>query len=109
MSTVTLAPLSGLTWTEVEPGFHVASRSGDFGGFVERTSDGSFVAFDEYSSPIGRYASLPAAQRSLSTTLSPANEQRRRRRGRLARTAALAAGSVASTLLLTAGVMAPYL
>lgn len=109
MSTLTLAPLSGLTWTEVEPGFHVASRGGEFGGFVERTADGSFVAFDEYSSPIGRFTGLSEAQGSVTTTTTPANERRRRRLARTGRVAALAAGGVAGTLLLTAGVLAPYL
>lgn len=109
MSTLALAPLSGLTWTEVEPGFHVASRSGEFGGFVERTGDGSFVAFDEYSSPIGRFPHLAAAQRSLATTTTPANERRRRRLAHAGRVAGLVAGGVAGTMLLTAGVLAPLL
>jgi hypothetical protein len=109
MSTVTLAPLSAVTWTEVEPGFHVASRGGEFAGFVEKTPDGSFVAFDEYSTPIGRFPALRDAQCSVTTTTTPANERRRARMRRATQTAAAVAGGVAGTMALTAGVLAPYL
>lgn len=108
-SSVVVAPVSALTWTEVEPGFHVASRGGEFGGYVERTGDGSFVAFDEYSTPVGRYATLTAARRSLATTDTPRNRRRRDRVRRVRQTAALAAGTVAGMLLLTASVLAPQL
>lgn len=100
---------TGVRWTEVEQGFHVAHRGDAFAGFVETTSDGSFVAFDEFSTPIGRYASLGEAQRSLRTTTTPANERSRARLRRARRQAAVVAGGVAGALLLTAGVLAPYL
>jgi hypothetical protein len=109
MSTATLAPLTAVTWTEVEPGFHVGSRGGEFAGFVEKTPDGSFVAFDEYSTPIGRFPALREAQASVMTTTSPANERRRTRLRRIGQTAAAVTGGVAGTMALTAGVLAPYL
>ncbi len=110
--TAVLPPITlpaGLRWTEVEQGFHVAHRGEAFAGFVETTPDGSFVAFDEFSSPIGRYRDLAEAQRSLRSTLSPANERRRARLRRVRRTAAVVTGGVAGAMLLTAGVLAPYL
>lgn len=103
------APASGLRWTEVEHGFHVAHRGDAFAGYVDTTPDGSFVSFDEFSTPIGRYETLASAQRSLRSTTSPANARARRRMQRLRRHAAVAAGGVAGVLLLTAGVLAPYL
>ncbi len=103
------AATTGVRWTEVEQGFHVAHRGDAFAGFVESTSDGSFVAFDEFSTPIGRYSSLGEAQRSLRTTATPANELSRLRLRRARRAAAVVAGGAAGALLLTAGVLAPYL
>lgn len=103
------APPAGLRWTEVEHGFHVAHRGDAFAGYVDTTPDGSYVAFDEFSSPIGRYGTLTEAQHSLRTTASPVNERRRSRLRQLRRNAAVLAGGLAGALLLTAGVLAPYL
>lgn len=109
MANLATLPLSAVAWTEVEPGFHVGARGGEFAGFVEETPDGSFVAFDEFSTPIGRFPSLRDAQTSLASTATPANERRRARSRRIGQTAAVMAGGVAGTLALTAGVLAPYL
>lgn len=109
MPNLTAVSLAPVDWREVEPGFHIASRGGEFAGFVEVTSDGSHVAFDEFSTPIGRFPDLRAARSSLSTTASPTNERRRARLRRIRQTAAAVAGGVAGTLALTAGVLAPYL
>ncbi|MFJ6654075.1 hypothetical protein ACIQLJ_14890 [Microbacterium sp. NPDC091313] len=112
MSAVLVAPpatAAGLRWTEVEHGFHVAHRGDAFAGYVDTTSDGSFVAFDEFSTPIGRYATLGEAQRSLRTTASPANERTRARLTHIRRHAAVIAGGVAGAMLLTAGVLSPFL
>lgn len=98
-----------LTWTEVEPGFHVAHREGEFAGFVDVNPDGSAVAFDEHSTPIGRYSSLGSAKISLLSTPHPANTSRDRRAHRRGVAAASAAGIVAASFALTAGVFAPYL
>lgn len=48
-------------WSEVEPGFHVANRGGEFIGYVDR-ADGVFVAFDGTSALLGRHQSLTHAQ-----------------------------------------------
>jgi hypothetical protein len=100
---------SALRWTEVEHGFHVAHRGDAFAGYVDTTPDGSFVSFDEFSSPIGRYGIFAEAQRSLRTTASPVNERSRARMRRIRRDVAVLAGGFAGALLLTAGVLAPYI
>lgn len=54
-----------ITWVRVESGFHVASRSGEYVGYAERTGDGHFVGFDGQSTPVGHYISLREAQRAV--------------------------------------------
>lgn len=61
-----------VTWAAVEEGFHVASRSGEYVGYVERTGDGHHVGFDGCSTPVGRYATLGDAQRAVES--APVNE-----------------------------------
>jgi len=65
MSLLTPATTERITWARVSDGFFVGSRSGDYVGCVERTPDGHFVGFDFRSTPVGRYASLPEAQRAV--------------------------------------------
>lgn len=98
-----------LAWVEVEPGFHVAKREGEFAGFVDVNPDGSAVSFDEHSTPVGRFPGLAAAKASLLSTPHPANTRRRRRAHRMGAATATAAGLLAATFALTAGVLAPHL
>lgn len=56
---------SQATWTAVEDGFFVASRDGEYLGYVERTADGHIIGFDGRSTPVGRYDDLPEAQRAV--------------------------------------------
>jgi hypothetical protein len=49
-------------WTQVEPGFHVAGRDGEFVGYVDTSADGTFVAFDGTSALVGRYPRLSLAK-----------------------------------------------
>lgn len=51
-------------WSRIERGFYVASRAGDFLGFVDGGDDG-FVARDRHSKPIGAFADLPAAMQAV--------------------------------------------
>jgi hypothetical protein len=98
-----------LAWSEVEAGFHVGSRDGEFAGYVDSNQDGTFIAFDGHASPVGRFRTLAEAKASLLTTPHPANLRRARRKRRAATVIATAIGGVASALALTAGVLAPYL
>ena len=68
-----------VTWVEVEPGFHVASRSGEFVGHVDTTRTGAFISFDGRATPVGRFDTLAAAKSSLRTAVSPPPVTRRSR------------------------------
>lgn len=105
MSSRNAAPLlSGLRlqWAEVDPGFHVATKDGEFAGSVDTTHDGHFVALDARSTPIGRYETLAEAKRSLTTTLPPERRELETRVLSTLQTAAVMAGG-ASAIALTVG------
>lgn len=53
------------TWTEVEPGFFVANRAGEFVGYIDTATTGEHTAFDGTSALIGRYPALAAAQAAI--------------------------------------------
>lgn len=65
MTSVLPALRERVSWSTVEDGFHVGSRSGEFVGYAERTPDGHFIGFDGRSTPVGRYSSLDEAQRAV--------------------------------------------
>lgn len=50
-----------VTWAQVEPGFHVGSRAGDFLGYVDHEPGGAYRAFDTSSRPLGAFAHLADA------------------------------------------------
>jgi hypothetical protein len=56
---------TGVVWARVEDGFHVGSRRGEFLGYIERQSDGSFIAFDMLSRAAGRFTVLTQAMNAL--------------------------------------------
>ena len=56
---------AAVRWNEVQPGFRVGTREGEYLGFIESTAHGTFVAVDGHSTPVGRYDSLREAQRAL--------------------------------------------
>lgn len=110
--TTTIAPFvptsSRTIWNQAEEGLYVAQRDGDFFGYIDRNDDGSFVAFDRFSSPVGRYATLTSAKASLTTVVSdPVNRQRLRTRERIPFIAATWAGLTAAAVAVTAGVLLP--
>jgi len=59
---------SDVLWACVEDGFHVGSRGGDFLGYVDRQSDGRYVAFDARSHAIGSFAALEEATAAVSSS-----------------------------------------
>ncbi|WEK14889.1 MAG: peptide ABC transporter permease [Candidatus Microbacterium phytovorans] len=98
------------TWARVESGFHVASRDGEFVGYVDQARDGSFLAFDGRSTPVGRYDTLKEAQRAvLSVPTTPVPDEGQRRRLSVLHRVAVVAGVVAGGVALTAGAVVPYL
>lgn len=97
------APTGGVTWSRVDAGFYVGSRAGEYVGSIDVTADGSHVAFDGRSTPLGRYPSLREAQRAVARqrrTLAPEPT----RSTRLVWSAATLAGAVAGGLLVGVGV-----
>jgi hypothetical protein len=54
-------------WACVEDGFHVGSRVGEFLGYVDRQSDGSYAAFDARAQSIGRFDTLHDATSAVSS------------------------------------------
>ncbi|MFG6503082.1 hypothetical protein [Microbacterium sp. P05] len=69
MST-TERPGAGVVWARVEDGFHVASRDGEFLGYIEQVKGEIFVACDKYSRTVGKFDDLPAAMRAVTTANS---------------------------------------
>lgn len=88
------------TWAEVESGFHVGNRAGQYIGCVDRTDAGRFVAFDGHSTALGVFDSLTSARASVETAS-------RRGVGESPRTAPIAAmlGIVAGVLLVAAAAL----
>ncbi|AZS38040.1 hypothetical protein CVS47_02690 [Microbacterium lemovicicum] len=58
--------LDGIVWAQVEPGFHVGSRDGDFLGYIDRRDDGQYLAWDMTARVVGRFPDLASAIRVLS-------------------------------------------
>lgn len=98
-------PLVGTTWAKVDTGFHVASRAGAFVGSVDENADGTFVACDSRSTPIGRYATLRDAQRAVDDVARGVTWARPARPVRIAQSLAVFCGVIAAGLLAGATVM----
>lgn len=62
---VTMKPQDGSarleTWAQVDEGFHVGSRAGEFLGYVDRSSPTDYRAFDMTSRPTGSFVDLSKA------------------------------------------------
>ena len=65
---------NSVLWTVAEPDMHVGVMGSRTLGFVIRV-DGSFIAFDHESNPLGRYQRLRTAKQSVET--SPARRSLR--------------------------------
>jgi hypothetical protein len=97
--------LTAVRWNEVQPGFRVGTRHGEYLGFIESTTYGTFVAVDGYSTPVGRYDSLREAQRALLGVERMATRRSRASAELIGRRLATSSGLVAATLLLSAGAL----
>jgi len=95
-----------VTWAEVEPGFHVASRAGEYLGCIDAVR-GGFVTRDGHGVPIGKFSSLAEAKASVRQVFGGADDLRQRRTEHYAFVAATAAGVIALALALTAGALGP--
>lgn len=71
MSTTTVPPSDPLTWKQADVDVHVATRAGEFAGFVE--FDGiAHVVRDARGADLGAFDSLDAAFRALDDAQQPA-------------------------------------
>jgi hypothetical protein len=93
-------------WVAVAAGLTVGSCDGNFLGTIERTSTG-YVAMDGCGDPVGFFPTRKAAQRALGSRGRLST--RRERAERVGFAAATVGGTVAGTLALTAGALAPML
>lgn len=66
-------PGAGVVWSRVEEGFHVGSRKGVFLGYIDRQTDGGYLAFDGTSRVVGSFRTLTAAMAAV-TNGQPAQE-----------------------------------
>jgi len=68
-------PAAGVVWARVEEGFHVGSRRGVFLGYIDRQSDGHFLAVDGTSRVVGRFAALTAAMAAVTNGQPPIDDE----------------------------------
>lgn len=103
-----LPVLNRPTWAQPASGLYVASRAGEFVGYIDTTADGHYIAFDGRSTPVGRYVVLAEAKRAVLTAGGPRRVPLYGLERRF-HAAAAATGAVAAVLLATAGTVVPYL
>lgn len=54
-----------MTWSQVDEGFYIGSRFGDFVGYIDRGHDGAYTAFDLSSGVVGTFEVLNQAMAAL--------------------------------------------
>ena len=70
MSTTTFSPSDPLTWKQADTDVHVATRAGEFAGFVEFDGTAHLVR-DQRGIHLGSFASLDDAQEALEGAHAP--------------------------------------
>ena len=66
-------------WSQVEDAFFVGSHRGNFVGYIDQTSDGTFWKFDEMSQPRGAARTLERSMTCLNDlyfATAPAGDDR---------------------------------
>lgn len=71
MSTTTMPPYDPLTWKQADADVHVATRDGEFAGFVEFDGSAHLVR-DHRGADIGSFATLDEAFQALADAQEPA-------------------------------------
>lgn len=56
---------SGVVWSRVHDGFFVGSMPGRFLGCIDTQADGTYVAMDVFTKPIGTFADLRLAMAAV--------------------------------------------
>ncbi len=70
MSTTTFSPSDPLTWKQADTDVHVATRAGEFAGFVEFDGAAHLVR-DQRGADLGSFRSLDEARRALEDSHVP--------------------------------------
>jgi len=70
MSTTTFPPSDPLTWKQADVDVHVATRAGEYAGFVEFDGDAHLVR-DERGTDLGSFDDLDDAFRALEHAREP--------------------------------------
>ncbi|PKQ34223.1 MAG: hypothetical protein CVT61_12215 [Actinobacteria bacterium HGW-Actinobacteria-11] len=70
MSTTTFPPSDPLTWKQADDDVHVATRAGEFAGFVEFDGSAHLVR-DNHGAELGAFGSLDEAFRALEDAHEP--------------------------------------
>ncbi len=92
-----------LAWTADPGGSQTAYLRGEFAGRILVNLDGSYVAFDGRSTPVGRYETLREAKRAVGDIARGAAVTRAERMNRIAQPVASATGVISIALLIAAG------
>ncbi len=74
MSTTTFPPSDPLTWKQADADVHVATRDGEFAGFVEFDGTAHRVR-DDHGTDLGAFASLDDAFRALEDRHEPVGHE----------------------------------
>jgi hypothetical protein len=93
-----------MTVAKVDSGLYVASREGEYHGYIDTTADGHFVAFNGHSEPVGRYTTLAAATAALNDPPVSTVE----RRARFGEIATVATGSLLGMAAIAAGLVVSF-
>lgn len=72
MSTTTVPPSDPLTWKQADTDVHVATRAGEFAGFVEFDGAAHLVR-DNHGAALGAFDTLDDAFRALEEAHEPAD------------------------------------
>lgn len=73
MSTTTFPPSDPLTWKQADADVHVATRAGEFAGFVEFDGTAHLVR-DNHGTELGAFDVLDDAFRALEDAYEPASD-----------------------------------
>lgn len=57
--------VGALVWTRIDDDLAVATREGDFAGYVDRRAPGSFFVFDHHSRHVGTFSHAADARSAL--------------------------------------------
>ena len=63
--------LGAIVWSRLDDDLSVATRDGDFAGYIDRRSTGAFFVFDRDARHVGTFAQSGAARAALGESVRP--------------------------------------